>query len=203
MSPADIVLADKKLFDRNHSDKSITLGECVRDQRREAVFHGLRGDLPAGFAYNSFGAHFAEVEVDTRTGLIRVLRVAAAHDIGLVLNPLTAESQVAGGVTQGLSAGLFEGRVLDEFTGKTLNLNFETYKVATALDIPELDIYFVDRADPRMSNLGDKGLGEPPRIPSSAAIANAVYNAIGVHLRELPMTPDKVIEALRSREAGS
>jgi xanthine dehydrogenase YagR molybdenum-binding subunit len=199
----DIIIADKKLTSRSRPDKSIAFLDCVRDQRREAVFHGQRGDLPAGFAYNSFGAHFAEVEVDTETGRIKVLRVVAAHEIGRVLNRLTAESQVAGGITQGLSAGLFEERVTDEYTGKMLNLNFETYKVATPLDMPEMVFSFVDRADPRINNLGDKGLGEPPRIPSSAAIANAVYNAIGVHLREIPMTPDRVLKALAGREAGS
>jgi xanthine dehydrogenase YagR molybdenum-binding subunit len=201
--PADIAIADKKLFDRNHPEKSIAFLDTVRDQRREAVFHGQRGDLPAGFAYNSFGAHFAEVEVDTETGQVKVLKVAAAHEIGRVLNRLTAESQVAGGVTQGLSAGLFEERVIDEYTGKMLNLNLETYKIATSMDMPEIVGTFVDRADPRINNLGDKGLGEPPRIPSSAAIANAVYNAIGVHLREIPMTPDRVLKALASKEAGS
>jgi xanthine dehydrogenase YagR molybdenum-binding subunit len=200
---AEIVVADKKVFVQGNPEKSIALIDCVRDQRREAVFHGVRGDLPAGFAYNSFGAHFAEVEVDTETGQVKVLKVVATHEIGRVLNRLTAESQVVGGVTQGLSAGLFEERVLDEYTGKMLNLNFETYKVATAMDMPEMTCSFVDRADPRINNLGDKGLGEPPRIPSSAAIANAIYNAIGVHLREIPMTPDRVLKALASRGGGS
>ncbi len=199
---AGLVLAGKKLFDKSAPEKSITLADCLRDQRREAVFQGLRGDLPAGFAYNSFGAQFAEVEVDTQTGQIKVLRVAAAHEIGRVLNRLTAESQVAGGVTQGLSAGLFEERVTDEHTGKMLNANLEAYKIATSMDMPEMDFLFVDIPDPRINNLGDKGLGEPPRIPSSAAIANAVFNAIGVHPAEIPMTPDRVLKALAKKEAG-
>jgi CO/xanthine dehydrogenase Mo-binding subunit len=199
---AGIVLADGRLFVKSNPQKSIALTECLRDQRREAVFQGLRGDLPAGFAYNSFGAQFAEVEVDTTTGQIKVLRVAAAHEIGRVLNRLTAESQVAGGVAQGLSAGLFEERVTDEFTGKMLNKNLETYKIATSQDMPEMDFLFVDTPDPRINNLGDKGLGEPPRIPSSAVIANAVFNAIGVHPREIPMTPDRVLKALAAKEAG-
>ena len=199
---AGLVLADGKIFDRANPAKSIGLGEILREQRREAVFHGERGDLPAGFAYNSFGAHFAEVEVDTETGQIRVLKVAAAHEVGRVLNRLTAESQVAGGITQGLSAGLFEERVTDEYTGKMLNKNLETYKIATAMDMPEMDFIFIDVPDPRINIMGDKGLGEPPRIPSSAAIANAVFNAIGVHPGELPMTPDRVLKALAAKEAG-
>jgi xanthine dehydrogenase YagR molybdenum-binding subunit len=203
VTPDDIAIKDKKFFDKNHPEKSIAFRDVVRDQRREAVFHGQRGDLPAGFAYNTFGAHFAEVEVDIETGQVKVLKVAAVHEIGRVLNRLTAESQVVGGVTQGLSTGLFEERVIDEYTGKMLNLNFETYKIATSMDMPEIVSLFVDKPDPRINNLGDKGLGEPPRIPSSAAIANAVYNAIGVHVREIPMTPDRVLKALASKEGGS
>jgi len=200
---AEIVLAEKKLFAKNNPEKSVSFLELARDLRREAVFHGERGDLPAGFAYNSFGAHFAEVEVDTETGQIKVLKVVAVHEIGRVLNKLTAESQVVGGVTQGLSAGLFEERVIDENSGKMVNPNLQTYKVATAQDVPEIVPIFVDLVDPRINNLGNKGLGEPPRIPSSAAIANAVYNAIGVHVREIPMTPDRVLRALRAKEASS
>jgi xanthine dehydrogenase YagR molybdenum-binding subunit len=200
---ADVVLADKKLVAKNNPEKSIAFRELTRDLRREAVFHGERGGLPAGFAYNSFGAHFAEVEVDTETGQVKVLKVVAAHEIGRVLNKLTAESQVFGGVTQGLSAGLFEERVIDENNGKMVNPNLQAYKGATFQDIPEIVPIFVDHADPRINNLGNKGLGEPPRIPSSAAIANAVYNAIGVHVAELPMTPDRVLKALREKEVRS
>jgi xanthine dehydrogenase YagR molybdenum-binding subunit len=116
---------------------------------------------------------------------------------------ISAESQVLGGVTQGLSAGLFEERVMDDVTGRTVNPNFRDYKIATALDMPEITPLFADLVDPRINNLGTKGLGEPPRIPSSAAIGNAVYNAIGVHVREIPMTPARVLQALKRKEAAS
>jgi xanthine dehydrogenase YagR molybdenum-binding subunit len=200
---ADIVLAEKKLYDKNNPGNAIAFKDLVGQLRREAVFHGERGDLPAGFAYNSFGAHFVEVEVDTETGRITVLKVVAVHEVGRVLNKLTAESQVVGGVTQGISTALFEERVIDENTGKLVNPNWQNYKIATALDVPEIVPIFVDLVDPRINNLGNKGLGEPPRIPISAALANAVFNAVGVHLREIPMTPDKVLAALRAKEAGS
>ncbi|MFZ2054196.1 MAG: xanthine dehydrogenase family protein molybdopterin-binding subunit [Candidatus Aminicenantales bacterium] len=203
ISAADIVLDGKKLYDKNNPDKAIAFKELVRDLRRETVFHGERGDLPAGFAYNTFGAHFVEVEVDVDTGRIKVVRHVAVHEVGRVLNKLTAESQVLGGVTQGISTALFEERIIDENTGKMVNPNWQNYKIATALDMPEIVPIFVDLVDPRINNLGNKGLGEPPRIPSSAAVANAVFNAIGVHLREIPMTPDKVLAALRTKEAGS
>jgi xanthine dehydrogenase YagR molybdenum-binding subunit len=200
---ADIVIGDKKLYDKNNPDSAIAFKELVKGLRRQGVFHGERGPMPAGFAYNTFGAHFAEVEVDTETGRISVLKVVAVHEIGRVLNRLTAESQVIGGVTQGISTALFEERVLDENTGKMVNPNLQSYKIATSMDMPEIVPLFVDLVDPRINNLGNKGLGEPPRIPSSAAVANAVYNALGVHLREIPMTPDKVLKGLRDKEAGS
>ena len=159
--------------------------------------------MPEGFAYNTFGAHFAEVEVNVETGNIRVLKYVAAHDSGQIINRLTAESQVIGGITQGLSAGIFEERVMDDATGHAVNTNLRDYKIATALDSPEITVVFADLVDPRLNNLGTKGLGEPPRIPSSAAIANAVYNAIGVHVREIPMTPARVLQALKRKEAAS
>jgi xanthine dehydrogenase YagR molybdenum-binding subunit len=165
------------------------------------VFHGERSEHPSTFAFQTFGAHFAEVEVDTETGKIKVKKVVAAHDVGRVINRQTAESQVLGGIIQGLSAGLFEEKLMDPETGTMVNPNLHDYKIATALDIPEIIPIFADVVDDRLNNLGTKGLGEPPRIPSSAAIANAVYNAIGVHVREIPMTPAKVLAALKRKEA--
>jgi xanthine dehydrogenase YagR molybdenum-binding subunit len=200
---ADIVMAGRKFSSKSDPSKSATYAEVFRDLRREAVFHGERGGMPGDFAYNTFGAHFAEVEVNVETGRVRVLRYVAAHDSGQIINTLTAESQVIGGVTQGLSAGLFEERVMDDVTGHTTNPNFRDYKIATALDTPEITTLFAGAVDPHINNLGTKGLGEPPRIPSSAAIGNAVYNAIGVHVREIPMTPPRVLQALKRKEAAS
>ena len=199
----DVVAADRKFASKSDPSRSATYAEVFRDLRRETVFHGERGGMPEGFAYNTFGAHFAEVEVNVETGNIRVLKYVAAHDSGQIINRLTAESQVIGGITQGLSAGLFEERVMDDATGHAVNPNLRDYKIATALDSPEITVVFADLVDPRLNNLGTKGLGEPPRIPSSAAIANAVYNAIGVHVREIPMTPTRVLQALKRKEAGS
>ena len=200
----DVVMGERKFFAKSSPDKSVAFADVYRDLRRETVFHGERTGFPQNeYAFNTFGAHFAEVEVNMETGRVRVLKYAAAHDSGQIINKLTAESQVIGGITQGLSAGLFEERVMDDTTGNPVNPNLRDYKVATSLDIPEIAPLFVDIVDPRINNLGTKGLGEPPRIPSSAAIANAVYNAIGVHVREIPMTPKRVLEALKRKEAGS
>jgi len=198
----DIVLENKKAASKTEPGKSIDLKELARTLRRPMPFHGERAAMAEGFAYQTFGAHFAEVEVDMETGKIKVKKVVAAHDIGRVINRLTAESQVVGGITQGLSAALFEEKIMDPETGSMVNANLHDYKIATAMDVPEIIPIFVDVVDDRLNNLGTKGLGEPPRIPASAVIANAVFNAIGVHVREIPMTPARVLAALKRKEAG-
>jgi xanthine dehydrogenase YagR molybdenum-binding subunit len=202
--PGDIVMENRAFAVKDTPGKSIAFADVYRELRRETVFHGERAGYPQDqFAFNTFGAHFAEVEVDCETGKVRVLKYVAAHDSGRIINKQTAESQVIGGITQGLSAGLFEERVIDATLGYSVNTNLRDYKIATSLDMPEITPIFVDVVDEKLNSLGAKGLGEPPRIPSSAAIANAVYNAIGVHVREIPMTPKRVLEALKRKEAGS
>jgi xanthine dehydrogenase YagR molybdenum-binding subunit len=137
------------------------------------------------------GVHFVEVAVDTETGRIQPIKVVAVHDCGLVVDKLTAESQVNGGVIGGISYALLEDRVLDEATGHMVNPNMEAYKVAGAFEMPEIEAIMMD-----MPERGVIGLGEPPAIPITGAMANAVYNAIGARVREFPMTPDKVLAAL-------
>ncbi len=158
---------------------------------------GARHPNPDDVRLRTFGAHFAEVEVDTRTGALRALRIVAVHDIGRVVNPLNARSQVEGGVIQALGYALTEGRVLDGPSGHVLNANLEDYKIPTVKDVPEIVVEFVDEPDRRANNLGGKGLGEPPIIPTAAAIANAIANACGARVRTLPITPTRVLEALR------
>ena len=148
---------------------------------REDGFHG------SGVA----GVHFAEVEVDIETGKIQPIKVVAVNDCGLVVNKLTAESQIYGGVIGGISYALLEDRLLDRMTGVMVNPNFEAYKISGALEMPEIVPIMMD-----MPERGVIGLGEPTAIPIVGAIANAVYNAIGVRIREFPMTPDKVLNAL-------
>ncbi len=196
----EVAIEEKRFYNQKNPAESISFKDLVRELHREEAFHGEYTGRPAGFAYNSFGAHFVEVEVDVETGKIRVLKVVAVHEVGQVVNKKTAESQVIGGVTQGVSAALFEERIVDEETGNLVNPNLSDYKIATSFDIPEIIPIFVDMVDPRISNIGAKGLGEPPRIPIAAAIANAVYNAIGVHPREIPITPERVLELLKRKE---
>jgi xanthine dehydrogenase YagR molybdenum-binding subunit len=163
------------------------------------IGRGGRGPNPDDKAINTFGAHFVEVEVNVETGQVRVCRAVAAHDIGRVVNPLTAISQVYGGFTMGLGFGLSEERVIDPSTGLQLTANLEGYKVPLVCDIPDIDVVFIGEADPEANSVGAKGLGEPPIIPAPAAIANAVSDALGVRVTELPVTPDRVLRAWSAR----
>jgi xanthine dehydrogenase YagR molybdenum-binding subunit len=168
----------------------------------QIIGHGSRNPNPNEFEIRTFGAHFAQVTVDVETGEIRVERVVAAHDSGRILNPLTVSSQIEGGVLQSMGFGLMEGRVLDT-SGISLNSNLEGYHVPTIADAPVIETYMIDRADKLANNLGVKGVGEPPIIPTAAAIANAIYDAIGVRFYDTPITRDKVLNALEEIEQAA
>jgi xanthine dehydrogenase YagR molybdenum-binding subunit len=162
------------------------------------VGHGARGPNPAGKALNTFGAQFCQLLVNVETGQVKVERVVAAHEIGRVVNPLTAESQVVGGVMMALGYALCEERVLDAATGLQLTANLEDYRVPTIGDTPHIEVLFVDEADPEANSVGSKGLGEPPIIPTAAAVANAVADAIGLRMTQLPLSPGRILAALRT-----
>jgi xanthine dehydrogenase molybdenum-binding subunit len=134
------------------------------------------------------------VEVDLDTGVVRVIRMSAAHDVGRVINRLGVEGQVEGGIAQGIGYCLSEEVKLDQ--GRICNPTFTDYKLFTTTDLPELDISFVETNDPAGPH-GAKGIGESPLIPVAAAIANAVYNATGVRITELPLTPERVLAKLK------
>jgi xanthine dehydrogenase YagR molybdenum-binding subunit len=160
------------------------------------IGRGARGPNPAGVGLASFGAQFAEVEVDPDTGVVRVLRIVAVHDAGRIINPTLAESQVEGGVIQGLGYALFEERVLDSSSGRPLNANMHDYKIPTMGDVPRIEVALLDVADATANHTGARGLAEPPIIPTAPAIANAVANALGVEVTELPLTPWRVLAAI-------
>ncbi len=167
--------------------------------RQSLVGVGRRDPLPEGKVALPFAAQFAEVEVDTTTGEVRVVRMLGAHDSGRVMNLLTYQNQVFGGITMGLGLALTEARVLDPQTGRVLTANWHDYKVPTMLDVPaELICVPVDPLDTECNTVGAKGLGEPAHIPAVAAIGNAVFDAIGVRMTDAPMTPARVLAALAS-----
>ncbi|MDQ3167923.1 MAG: xanthine dehydrogenase family protein molybdopterin-binding subunit [Chloroflexota bacterium] len=161
---------------------------------------GARGGNPEDVSIQTFGVQCAEVEVDTRTGEVTVLRVVAAHDCGRIINPTTVDSQVIGGVTQGIGFALTEERVVDAATGIVLNANLEEYKVPTVSDIPGIQNVHVGIPDLKANPTGSKGIGEPPLIPTAPAIANAVFDAVGVRFYDLPLSRSRVVDALAARE---
>ena len=139
----------------------------------------------------AYGVQFAEVDVDTDTGLVTVKKVVAVHDCGLIIDTLTLESQINGGIIIGMGYALYEGRVMDDLSGVVLNPNFETYKLPGIADVPDIEIVLLN-----MPERGVIGIGEPATVPTAAAIGNAVANAIGVRVPSLPITPSKVLAAL-------
>jgi xanthine dehydrogenase YagR molybdenum-binding subunit len=144
------------------------------------------------------GVQFAEVEVDTETGFVKVKKIVCIQDGGMIVNKLTAESQVNGGIIMGIGYALYEERVMDRLSGVVLNPNFETYKLTALADVPEIDVVLLD-----MPERGVIGIGEPVTIPTAAAVANAVANALGVRVPTLPITPQRVLAALANQTTNT
>jgi xanthine dehydrogenase YagR molybdenum-binding subunit len=158
------------------------------------LFPGMGGPQIAG-------VQFAEVEVDTWTGLVRCTEVLAVHDCGRVMNELTLRSSVNGGIVLGVGYALMEQRIMDSTLGVMLNPNFEQYKACGIKDVPAVHVLFTEVASGNNCT-GAYGIGEPATIPTAAAIANAVGDAIGVHVRSLPITPARVLDALAGKGGG-
>lgn len=146
-----------------------------------------------------FGTQIAEVEVDTWTGEVQVLGIWAAHDVGRAINPRGVEGQIEGGVVQGLGQALMEDYQTEN--GYTTTHGFAKYILPTSLDIPQINCTIVEDPDP-LSPLQAKGIGEPALVPTAPAIMNAIYDAIGVRIKSLPATPEKILDALRNHTPG-
>jgi CO/xanthine dehydrogenase Mo-binding subunit len=162
---------------------------CISDRMISCLY-------PA-FHYPSFHCHAAEVEVDPGTGQVTVHRYAAAHDIGFAVNPTLIQGQIHGGVVQGIGMGLMEEILYQD--GYRTNVNWTDYKLPTIVDVPDIEAIIVEHGIPGGGPYGLKGLGESPVIEPPAALANAVARAAGVRLRSLPMTPEKVLKAIRAK----
>lgn len=189
-NPADIAFDGGRVFVRDAPSKSLTWKQACALLGRDGI--EAQGEWNPNLQGSGVaGCQFVEVEVDTETGKVRVVKIVAVQDCGLVINRMAVESQIYGGVVQGLAMALHEQRLYDSQTGRMLNADLENYKLPGSLDIPDIEAIVYDNPTGRVS-----GVGEPPVIPTAAAIANAVFHAIGKRIPSLPITPAKVLEAL-------
>lgn len=199
-------IKDGQVHVKSTPKKSISVAEISHD----AIYdYGTEGNhILATGSFQSvthcpnFQAGFVEIEVDTETGVIKVIKYAIAHDIGRAINPQNVEGQLEGGAAQGIGYALYEDLVIDKETGNTISDSFATYKIPSHLDMPEIEVILVEEPAPS-GPFGAKGVGEPGMTNVAPAIANALYDAIGVRIHSLPMTPEKVLEALKAKKEGN
>lgn len=198
--PHSLDLKDGEVVARGDRTKKIRIRDVSKLQKQGVIVGvGYRGPNPDNCVVNPFAAQFCEVEVNTRTGEVRVLRFLAAHDSGRVMNRLTYESQVIGGITMGIGLAMSEERVLDRnHSGKLMNGNWHDYRIPTSLDVPtEIVTVPIELQDSQANTTGAKGLGEPVTIPTAAAVANAVFHATGLRVTETPMSPMRLCALLQ------
>jgi CO/xanthine dehydrogenase Mo-binding subunit len=204
-SVGELTLKDGKIRKTSEPLTEIAVEKLQALERVQMIVGvGHRDPHPEGKIPLPFAAQFAEVEVNMHTGEVKVVRCVAAHDSGRVMNRLTYENQVFGGVTMGIGFAASEQRVMDsQQTGKMLNANWHDYKIPTAMDVPvDSTCLPIDPHDTECNNTGSKGLGEPATIPTAAAIANAVYHATGIRVTQAPITPMQIVALVAAREKG-
>ncbi len=189
---ADLELIGTEVRSRKDPSRAIKIADVTGLKKRGVIVGvGYRGPNPEGRVVNPFAAQFCEVEVNTGTGEVKIIRFLAAHDSGRVMDRLTFDNQVFGGIVMGIGFALTEGRIFDgRQTGKLVNKNWHDYKLPTALDVPaDMVSVPLEIVDAQANSTGAKGLGEPVTIPTAAAVANAVHHATGVRVTETPMDP--------------
>jgi CO/xanthine dehydrogenase Mo-binding subunit/aerobic-type carbon monoxide dehydrogenase small subunit (CoxS/CutS family) len=181
--------------------------EAAKDIKRQIMEKGMpKGDgmliasvspnptVEGGKVRNTFGAHFVEVEVDTQLGRARVTKFLAVHDCGRIMNPLTASNQIKGGAIMGIGMALHEELLYDAASGQPLTAGYYGHRVLTHMDAPDIEVMFIE-SDDGYGPYGAKSMGESSKVPAVAAVANAVFNATGHRMRDLPITRDKILNA--------
>jgi 4-hydroxybenzoyl-CoA reductase alpha subunit len=211
-NPEDLISRDGKIFVKGAEQKSVSVSDVARARlfRRNGAPVVASGSFDADSvlqdatrygnesgAYN-FGCQAAEVEVDPETGQVQILKYVAASDCGTVINPIAAEGQVEGSVAQGMGYALIEGLKMED--GRPINPNFSDYRIPSMRDMPDLRHGFAASYEPT-GPFGAKGLGELGMDPTAAVISNAIFDAVGVRIKTLPITPEKVLRALREKES--
>jgi len=196
-SPDELIAKDGKICVKDNPERCLSWSEATAKLETESIV--VTGGWVEGLSGSGVtGVQFAEVEVDTETGEVEVLKIVALHDCGLPVNRLTVESQIIGAVVMGLGYALSEDRIMDKQTGRMTNPSLAYYKIPGTMETPKIEPIIL--GNPAR---GVIGIGEPPCIPTAAAITNAVHNAIGVRARSLPITPDKILTALAEKEGKS
>jgi xanthine dehydrogenase YagR molybdenum-binding subunit len=208
VSAHDIVFEGGRVLVRDKPETAISFREaCKRAKFSELSHRAERERDYEGYAreagdmqiskHGIGGVQFAEVAVDTETGIVKVERIVAVHDCGRPINPMLVESQIMGGVIQGVSYALYEERHLDGRSGVQLNANIDQYKIVGSRETPDIKVYVIEQLGGQ-SSTDARGVAEPANVATAAAIANAFYNATGKRIRSLPLTPANVLAALRA-----
>ncbi len=201
--PSELEIKERQVYVKANPKKSIPVADVCYD----AIYNfkgeclNISGKCSWEGRWNSppTGAFFAEVEVNTETGRVKVIRLLTAIDCGKAINPMTVEGQLEGGMQQGLGYGLTEDYIINKDTGVVGSDNYDNYKMPGVFDMPETtEAIIIDEPDPR-GPFGAKGVGEPGMVGVAPAIANAIYDAIGVRIRELPITPEKILKGLEEK----
>ena len=196
IAETDIAIQDGKIFHKTDATKSETYADILKRQNMpqvEASFDAKFDEANNKFSMHSFGAQFAEVRIDPDLGEVRVTRFVGAFGTGRIMNYKTARSQMLGGIVMGIGMALHEETITDLQTGRIVNANLGEYHVPVNADIPAIEPYFVEEIDPHVNPMGAKGVGEISITGVAAAVANAVYHATGKRIRDLPITPDKLL----------
>jgi xanthine dehydrogenase YagR molybdenum-binding subunit len=193
----EVVIVDGRLTFRGRADRGESIEQLLgRNGGRpiEGKAEAKPGDETQQYSMHAFGAVFAEVRVDRDLGIVRVARMVGAYGVGRVLNPKTARSQLYGGITFGIGMALMEHTITDLRTGRYVNADIAEYHLPVHADIPSIEVFFVDEEDEQVDPIGAKGIGEIGITGVAAAIANAVFHATGVRIRDLPITLDKLLD---------
>ena len=211
----NLVFEGGTFFDKTNAERTLEATKIIELTYAGGIsilghgsyYHYKPGQVPSHVKVSTppslcwmYGAHGVTLEIDTETGQIHVLRVVAAHDVGKAINPVTCEGQIEGGVVQGMGTTLFEAMLVGE-GGDILNPSLADYKIPVAMDIPEINPIVVEQAH-REGPYGAKGVGEMTTVPIAPAIANAIYDAIGVRIKDLPLNQEKILKALKEKRQG-
>ena len=198
----DLEVRDRRIYVKGSPDKAISVADVARD----AIYNYQQncGQITGECDWESKvvsppgQACFAEVEVDTQSGEVQVLRLVLAHDIGRAINPTNVEGQIEGGAMQGFGYALCEDFVVDTRTGETLTDSFTAYRLPSFLDLPEIEGIMIEEPDP-VGPYGAKSIGESSLVAVAPAIGNAIYHAVGVRVKDLPITAEKILKGLKQK----